>query len=462
MTIRLRLTIYWAGLLSLLLLSAGIAVFLLFQRQQWGRLESALMEEADTAAETISRLSHTAAIQMLQRLSEERDLGPSRRVLLVSAGRTLADIGDPDADLPVLAGTSRSTVLDGRAYTFRYAIVAFKLDGRDAYLADGVDARAVREAIKHLRTILLLVLPFLLTVSVSVGYWLAGRALSPLVAIGSALAEIKPQDLARRLASSPIQDEVARLVNAINSLLERIERASATERRFAADAAHELRTPLAVLRSGIEVALRRERHASEYVAALNSALREVIALCRMADDLLVLTRLDQEISAARQEVDLSALSREVIGAIEPLAATKHLSLNTALADKAQVEGNPEHLRRVIINLLDNALKFAPDNGHITVAVQHSDGRVVLRVADSGPGISPTELPFVFDRFFRGRAHAESGNGLGLSLCREIVQHHGGEITATNQPGGGAEFAVLLPAVTYRVPYPAECGKSSPG
>src|SRR5205807_6092936 len=139
-------------------------------------------------------------------------------------------------------------------------------------------------------------------------------------------------DLARRLACSPIQDEVARLVNAINSLLGRLERASVTERRFAADAAHELRTPLAVLRSGIEVALRRERQASEYVTALDSALREVIALCRMADDLLVLTRLDQEISAARQEVDLTALSREVIGAIEPLAATRHLSVHAALTD----------------------------------------------------------------------------------------------------------------------------------
>jgi heavy metal sensor kinase len=444
MTIRLRLTIYWAGVLSLLLVSAGLGVFLLFQRQQWSRLDSALMEEADDAVETISRLSRTAAIQMLQRLSEERDLGPSRRVWVVSGAHKLADAGDPDADLPVMDGATR-TILDGHDHIFRYAIVPFSLDGHDAYLADGVDARAVREAIRHLRTILLLVLPVLLTISVSVGYWLAGRALAPLVAVSNALAEIKRQDLARRLASSPIQDEVARLVNAINSLLERLERASAAERRFAADAAHELRTPLAVLRSGIEVALRRERQASEYVTELNSALHEVVALCRMADDLLALTRLDQEISASRQQIDLTALSREVIEAIEPLAAAKHLSVQAALADTANVEGNPEHLRRVIINLLDNALKFTPEHGRIAVGLEQSNGSVALRVADSGPGIPASELPFVFDRFFRGRASAESGNGLGLSLCREIVQHHGGEITVANRPGGGAEFAVLLPA-----------------
>jgi hypothetical protein len=178
MTVRVRLTIYWAGVLSLLLLGAAVAVFLLFQRQQWGRLDGALMEEADTAAQTIA---HGAdAQQMVVRLSEERDLGPKRRVWVVVGALTIAAAGDNGADVPSLkeAGIKR-TIVNGHNDIFRYAITPFPLNGAPAYLADGVDARAVRESVSRLRTSLLLVLPVLLASSISIGYWLAGRALMP-------------------------------------------------------------------------------------------------------------------------------------------------------------------------------------------------------------------------------------------------------------------------------------------
>jgi two-component system OmpR family sensor kinase len=445
MTIRLRLTIYWAGVLSLLLLSAAIAVFLLFQRQQWGRLDGALMEEADTAAASIA---HGAGVmQMIARLSEERDLGPERRVWVAAGALTIATAGDQRADLPILKkpGITR-TIVNGHNDIFRYAITPFLLNGTPAYLADGVDARVVRESISRLRTSLLLVLPVLLVSSVSIGYWLAGRALVPLVTVASALAEIKPRDLSRRLLLAPIDDELGRLIRAINALLERVEHASAAERRFAADAAHELRTPLAVLRIGIEVVLRRERTAAEYARALNMALRDAATVCALADDLLAITRLDQELSLSRELIDLRGLAEEVIDAIEPLTASKRLRIETDLPPAASVQGNRDHLRRVMINLLDNALKFTPEEGRIGIALESHNGSVELRIADSGPGIDKDDLPFIFERFFRGRSgRNESGKGLGLSLCREIVELHGGAIRATNQPGGGTEFVVMLPA-----------------
>ena len=445
MTIRLRLTIYWAGVLSLLLLSAAIAVFLLFQRQQWGRLDGALMEEADTAAASIA---HGAGVmQMIARLSEERDLGPERRVWVAAGALTIATAGDQRADLPILKkpGITR-TIVNGHNDIFRYAITPFLLNGTPAYLADGVDARVVRESISRLRTSLLLVLPVLLVSSVSIGYWLAGRALVPLVTVASALAEIKPRDLSRRLLLAPIDDELGRLIRAINALLERVEHASAAERRFAADAAHELRTPLAVLRIGIEVVLRRERTAAEYARALNMALRDAATVCALADDLLAITRLDQELSLSRELIDLRGLAEEVIDAIEPLTASKRLRIETDLPPAASVQGNRDHLRRVMINLLDNALKFTPEEGRIGIALESHNGSVELRIADSGPGIDKDDLPFIFERFFRGRSgRNESGKGLGLGLCREIVELHGGAIRATNQPGGGTEFVVMLPA-----------------
>jgi len=444
MTIRQRLTIYWAGLLSLLLAGAAVAVFVLFQRQQWGRLDGALMEEADTAAATIAHGADAA--QMIKRLSDERDLGGQRRLWVAEGVRTIAVAGERTSDLPDAAKAGMShTIVDGREDNFRYAITPFLLNGVPAYLVDGVDARAVRESVRRLLTTLIIVLPILLAGSISIGYWLAGRALDPLVTVARALSEIKPRDLSRRLPSAAIDDELSRLIQAINALLERVERASLAERRFAVDAAHELRTPLTVLRTGIEVALRKERSAGEYTRALDTALRDAAGVCLLADDLLASTRFEHELSQDRQLVDLRGLTAEIVDAIEPLAAAKQLQLEANLRVAAVMHGNRDHLRRVIINLLDNAVRFTPERGWIRITVEARNGIVELRVADSGPGISVDDLPFIFERFFRGRRGHQAGTGLGLSLCREIVELHGGQISATNPRCGGAEFVVTLPA-----------------
>lgn len=446
MSIRLRLTLYWAAVLTLILVVAGAAVFALFERQQWGQLDGALMEEADTAASTIARLGPGAADSIARRLSEERDLGPSRRVRLASGGRIVADFGNPAADLPVADPRRPSpAMLNGNRRVFRFAIVPFTLAGEPAWLADGVDVSPIRDSIARLRTTLILIIPLLLIVSVSGGYWLAGRALVPINMLSAGLAQIQPRDLSGRLAVGTAEDEVARLTRAINALLDRVERAATAERRFATDAAHELRTPLTVLRTGLEVALGRERSSGEYAEALAAALHEAVALCRMADELLALSRLDQEASIERAPLNLRTLVREVIDAIEPLLHAKNLALATTLESDVYVDGSSSHLRRLLINLLDNALKFTPEHGRIAVALEAREGRAILRVADTGPGIAPSDLPFVFERLFRGKEHAESGSGLGLSLCREIVRLHKGEISAANAAGGGAEFVVTLPA-----------------
>ena len=447
MSIRLRLTLYWAAVLSAVLLIAGVAVSLMFERQQWSGLDGALMEEADTAAETIARSGASSANEIARALSEERDLGPSRRTLLMrGSGEIVADFGNNSADLPATGKKQFARgIIDGDRRVFRYAIVQVVSGEVPIYLADGVDATPVRSSIARLRTSLLLLLPLLLAVSVSGGYWLAGRALVPINTLTAGLAKIEPRNLSRRLELGEVEDEVAILTRAINSLLERVERASMAERRFAADAAHELRTPLTVLRTGLEVALSRERSATEYAEALHASLREVVTLCRMADELLTLARLDEEASIERAPLNLRVLVHEVADAVEPLVQAKHLSLTTTLNGDVMVDGNQGHIRRLLINLLDNALKFTPEHGRIAVAVEAHDGKAIVKIADSGPGIAPADLPFIFDRFFRGKERGEPGSGLGLSLCREIARLHGGEITATNIAAGGSEFVVSLPA-----------------
>jgi signal transduction histidine kinase len=450
MSIRLRLTLYWAAVFAAMLLIAGIAVLLLFQRQQWGELDGALMEEAETAGDAIVHSRQGAAAQIVRRLSEERDLGPSRRVRLTRGGSVIADWGDHSADLPVLPndGSVRG-MFEGDRNVFRYAIVRFTLARESAYLADGVDATPVRRSIARLRASLTLILPLLLGISALGGYWLAGRALVPINSLAAGLAEISPRDLSRRLVLGDANDEVARLTRAINALLDRVERASIAERRFAVDAAHELRTPLTVLRTGLEVALGRDRGAREYADALGAALHEAVALCRMADELLTLSRLDEEASFERELLSLRDLMAEVGEAVEPLVQTKHLALQANLNTDVFVDGNRNYLRRLLINLLDNALKFTPSQGRIAMTIESFDGHATLRIADNGPGIPSADLPFIFDRFFRGRTRNEPGSGLGLSLCREIARLHGGDISAHNLDCGGIEFIVTLPASTPR-------------
>jgi heavy metal sensor kinase len=444
MTIRIRLTLYWAAVLAGILAAAGISTFLLFQRQQWARLDGALIEEAETAAETISR-TPSSGPGTVSSLAAERDLGANRRVSLSIGGRTVAESGDRLADLPrTLKLSSKHGATDGSAHIYRYAIASLSLAGAKGLLIDGVDATDVRNSIARLRRTLLVLLPAVLIASVAIGYWLAGRALVPINSLATGLSEIDPRDLRRRLPVGEVGDEVARLAAAINRLLERIEHASAAERRFAADAAHELRTPLAVLRSGLEVTVSQNRDAPEYAEAIHQALRDVDALCRLTDELLALARLEQDASFERHPLNLRSLAQEVVDAVEPLAQAKDLSLEARLDSDAVVNGNANYLRRLMINLLDNALKFTPEHGRIEIGLDASNGSATLRVADNGPGIPDADIPHLFERFFRGKTRAEAGSGLGLSICREIVRLHHGDITANSSPDGGAEFIVRMP------------------
>ena len=349
MSIRLKLTLYWAAVLTAILAVAGGSAMILFARNQWGGLDGALMEEADTAAAGIVRLDNAAAAgALLRRLSGERDLGPGHRVRIVAGDRVINDFGDTRADLPVLGATPPRGMRDGSHGHFRFAIVPFALAGHPAVIEDGVDAQPIRRSIAHLGTSLMLILPLMLAACVAGGFLLAGRALVPIDRLARALAAIDPRELSQRLTLSG-HDEVARLSRAINALLERVERAAIAERRFAADAAHELRTPLAVLRAGLEVALGRERTPADYSRTLGAALGEVIGLCAMADQLLALARLDQEAALDSEALELGPIVREVAEAVEPLTQANGLVLDTTVAERVFVAGNRLQLKRLLID-----------------------------------------------------------------------------------------------------------------
>ena len=443
MTIRLRLTIYWAAVLAAILLVAAIAVVKLFERQQFSALDAALLEEAQNAADQIERGGASSATGILQRLSLETDIGPGRRVRIVTAHSEVGNFGDIHTIPPPFDTRLPTHPAIVGNHVFRFAVVPLMYNGQLAYLQSGVQAGLVEESVANLRNLLLLMVPILLLLCVGGGYLLAGRALRPIESVTAELDAIGPTNLSSRLTVPPEKDEVARLTTEINSLLERLERSSATERRFASDAAHELRTPLAVLRTGLEVALARDRSPEENRTALGAAHREALSLCRIADELLMLSRLNGEVMVDRQKLNLRALVSEIAATVGPLAQAREIKLTVNAREDVFVNGNTGHLRRLIINLLDNALKFTPAGGSIDVGLKTDANRAILRVADTGEGIHPAELPHIFDRFFRGSGSPGEGSGLGLSLCREIARAHGGEIAAANLPSGGSAFVVTL-------------------
>ncbi len=443
MTIRLRLTIYWATVLAAILLVAAIAAVKLFARQQWSVLDAALLEETENVADQIQRSGSASALGILQRLSLETDIGPGRRVRIVTPHGEVGNFGDIHTIPPPFdpALPTHPAIVSNDAV--RFAVVPMMYDGDIAYLQSGVQAALVQASVDSLRNLLLLMVPIVLLLCVGGGYLLAGRALRPIESVTAELDAIGPTNLSSRLTVPPVADEVARLTAEINSLLERLERASATERRFASDAAHELRTPLAVLRTGLEVALARERTAAENRAALGAAHREALSLCRIADELLMLSRLNGEVMVDRHKLNLRALLSEIAATVGPLAQAREIKLTVSAPEDVFVNGNEGHLRRLIVNLLDNALKFTPAGGSIDVGLKSDANRAILRVADTGEGIHPAELPHIFDRFFRGAGSPGEGSGLGLSLCREIARAHGGEIAAANLPSGGCAFVVTI-------------------
>lgn len=258
---------------------------------------------------------------------------------------------------------------------------------------------------------------------------------------------IEDNHLDRRLPHPGGDDEIGHLVTTLNAMLERIEGAFETQRRFTADASHELRSPLSRLRAEIEITLRRPRESGDYVAALRSCLEEVERLTTLVEELLMLARIDagQE-RGPGQRVALTSLVCDTIARMEAPAREHGIALSYAGAVTDDVQVSHAALGLVLRNLLENALKFSPPGGRIEIGLERKDGAVLLTVADQGPGIAPAELPYVFDRFFRGtgaRASEVAGVGLGLALSQSIMRAGGGTITAANRPNGGALFTLQL-------------------
>lgn len=282
------------------------------------------------------------------------------------------------------------------------------------------------------------------------GWWLAGRVLAPVRAMVEAANRIEAENLADRLPEPPRNDELGRLARTFNQLLDRLQAAFQRERRFTADISHDLRTPLALIKSNIEVALNRPRSVEELRATLAEADSQIDRLTGLLDAALTLARVDSgQLRERFVRLDLSELLTDLVETSAAYAQEEcSQALTCDIPSQLWVRGDRDYLTRLFLNLLDNAMQYTPAGGAIRVSAVAAGEQIAVTVADTGQGIAPQDLPHVFDRFYRadkartggGRDHA----GLGLSIAQVIARAHGGEITVESTVGQGSRFTVRLP------------------
>ncbi len=280
------------------------------------------------------------------------------------------------------------------------------------------------------------------------GWWIASRAMRPIQDISATAVRISAGDLSQRISTSETESELGQLAGVLNATFARLDAAFAQQQQFTSDAAHELRTPVSVLLTQTQGTLNRERSAAEYRETLEACQRAAQRMRRLIESLLALARLDagQE-TMKRLPFDLSASVRDCVESLQPLANERDVKIHCDLT-ATECVGDSERLGQVVTNLLTNAIQNNQPGGEVRVTLEARDGVTALAVADNGVGISPADLPRVFERFYRAdQSRSTGGSGLGLSISKAIVEAHGGTIEVTSEVGKGAAFTVRLPAAS---------------
>jgi two-component system, OmpR family, sensor kinase len=312
----------------------------------------------------------------------------------------------------------------------------------------GYPMAELSEALENLFSIFLVLIPIALAVSVFGGLYLSNVSLRPVDEVTTRARRITAENLDQTIPHRVVNDEIGRLVSTFNDMIQRLHSSFAQVRQFSADASHELRTPLTVMRGEIEVALRSSKTPEEYRRVLESSMEEIMRMSLIIENLLTLAKADQGTHDLHfSEVNLATLVQELFDDSEILAEEKHIRVTLEKNDSITIVGDQVRLRQLFLNLIDNAIKYTPDGGAVTLSVERHNGTALFRVADTGIGIPPGEIARVFDRFYRvdkARSRDIGGTGLGLSIAKWIAELHRGTITIHSELDRGSTFTVELP------------------
>src|SRR6267154_1692214 len=477
-TLRGRLTAWYSGALALTLAAFAGVLYLdrrsasyqdLDQRiQSEASLTAGILAESYRARGTLVRADTAQRPVLIPDLAALLEAVPDFLVITARDGSLLFASSDARAltfqqveqlrslaSAPLSGRTSGTLRLEPNGPKIHYVVHYVTGAGPQfgAILA-GADVRTAELGPDELLSTFALVLPLGLALALLMGSWISRRALAAVDQIITEVREITDgRSLHRRLAEPLMKDELGRLAETLNQMMTRLERSFTALRRFTADASHELKTPLTVLRAGVERAITRPDLAPETLAPLEETLQEVNRMTELLESLLTLARADEgRADLHREAVDLRDIVADVGETGELLAEHAGVRIDIRLPSAPLVlPVDRSRIRQLALNLIENAVKYTPRGGQVSVELGTNDGRAVFTVADTGIGIAPGDLPHVFDRFWRAdsartRTSERAGTGLGLAICKWIAEAHGGTIDVQSRPGRGTTFTVGLPRV----------------
>lgn len=456
-SVRIRLTLWHAGVLALSLIAFAFVVYYAAAAIFYERQDESLRSTAQTVASAY-----------VEELEEERSAAKANEVVLAelvfpnryvevtdNSGKAVAwsaNFSGSGLTIPeqFLAQARKQSAGFVSINGLRVAVVPLSSNQELGFAAVAEPLAVIDEGLRRLRRDFFAGVPLVLLLASVGGYFLARKSLAPIASMNRQTQRITAERLSSRLDLTNPRDELGRLATTINDLLTRLETSFKEQQRFIADASHELRTPLAVLRGETEVALSKTRTVEEYEASLALIKDEAERLSHIVEDLFLLARqpIDAPASLVKQPMSLNKVVRDCARAAQVLAMHKGVRLNTDDNSPAIVlNGDDELLKRMMLNLLDNAVKYTPEGGEIFVALARRNGNAQIEVRDTGIGIPRADHARIFDRFYRvdkARSRALGGAGLGLSIVRWIVEVHGGKIEVNSAPGQGSKFIVELP------------------
>lgn len=461
-SIRFRLTVWYAALLGGVLILFCFAVYLGLWRYLLGTFEQSLGKEARQIGETLlADVGVGGEDYVIEEIEEHfapqinhkfvRITRADNSVMYISSepeDKSFNPSNLPALTAPATAGFLRTEPLPQGSELAVYALPFTAGDGSAYTIEVGAPYGQIEEVLYGLGLMLAIGLPLMIAVAISGGYILVRRTLRPVDEIRASAERITSRNLNRRLPVAKTGDELERLSVSLNQMIARLDEAFEHVKRFTADASHELRTPLTVLRGELELLADKTALPAEVQETAGSMLEEVERLSKIVENLLTMSRLDAgEAVIDRVIVDLGDLACTTTEQMRMLAEDKRLTIRCSAEKGIEVEGDPMRLKQIIVNLLDNAIKYTPEGGSVDIAVGKSAEKAVLDVTDTGAGIPNDALLHVFERFYRvdkARSRQMGGTGLGLAIVKSICAAHNGTVLVDSVDRTGSRFRVELP------------------
>jgi two-component system OmpR family sensor kinase len=489
-SIRTRLTLWYTSLLAATLLLSGVIAYYTTRQTLYENLDNSLKEEIRWLSEFIEPRARRIPLKRstLRQQQAPRDTTQNEELddeiwrqiyqhTLLNPNQQIIQILDRNGDLLYQSprrGTWRlpmrnvesgavhiESLIDEEGQELRVAstsnyyvqiFVAYPLHNLHSILDEMVSTR-------------LYITPVIILISIIGGLILAHQSLKPVDVLTRTAREITAQNLNRRLPSPHADDEIGRLTNTLNDMIARLQASFAQVQQFSADASHELRTPLTIMRGEIELALRHQRIPKPTRELLHSLHDEAVRLSSIVENLMTLIRSESgRLVLQRESVPLDRLVRDIAVDGRLLAAKKRIAVHVERIRPVSVTGDPQRLRQLLLNIVDNAVKFTPPRGRVWLSLEQSNGRALISVRDTGVGIPNNELEKVFDRFHRverdGRDE-DQGSGLGLAIAKWIAEAHEGSITVESDERRGSTFTVILPVERPNASHPPSHTNSLP-